>query len=84
MSGRPQSSILLLKGEPDSQSTAGSGKGRYSAAVDGYGILDDGKAETGAAEFSATPLIYSVEAFEKMFQMLWLYTWTIVAHGELI
>ena len=35
---------LHLKGEHDSQSTAGSGKGRYSASVDGYGILDDGKA----------------------------------------
>ena len=51
----------------------GRGEGRYGAAVDGYGILDDGKAETCAAEFSATPLIYSVEAFENMFQVLGLY-----------
>ena len=52
--------------------------------MDGYGILDNSKAETSAAEFSATPLIDSVEAFKKMFQMLWLYTWTVVAYGELV
>ena len=75
---------LRLKCEPDSQSAARSRKGRHGAAVDGYGILDDGKAKAGAAEFAATSLIDSVEAFEKMFQMLWLYSGTIVAHRELI
>ncbi len=65
---------LRLKCESDSQSTAGSGKGRHGASVDGYGILYDGKTKTGAAELAATSLIYPVETFEKMLQMLWLYT----------
>jgi hypothetical protein len=52
--------------------------------VDGYGILDDSKAETSAAEFAAASLIYSVEAFENMFQMLGLYSRTVVAYRELV
>ena len=75
---------LRLKCEHNSQSTARSRKGHNCASVDGYGILDDSKTKTGAAELAATPLIYPVETFKKMFQMLWLYTWTVVAHGELV
>ena len=51
---------LCLKGEPDSQSAAWGGNGRYGASADGYGILDDGKAETGAindAEFTGNVLM---------------------------
>ena len=75
---------LRLKCEHNGQSAAGSGEGRYGASVDGYGILDDSKAETRAAEFAAASFIYSVEAFENMFQMLGLYSRTVVAYRELV
>ena len=49
-----------------------------------YGVLDDCKAKTGATELATAPLVDPIEALEKMFQMLWLYPRTIVAHGELV
>ena len=49
-----------------------------------YGVLDDCKAKTGATELATAPLVDPIEALEKVFQMLWLYTRAIVAHGELV
>ena len=52
--------------------------------MDGNCIFHDGKPEAGPAEFARAAFVNTIETFEDVFQMLWLYSRPVVAHRELV
>ena len=54
----------------------------YRAPVQQNGIFDDGKSETGAAQFPRAPFVHTVESLEQMRKMLRRNTCSIVRKTE--
>ena len=54
------------------------------AAMEEYGILDDGQPESRSADLSAAPLVHTVEPFEKPSQMLGSHSYSIITDTEIV
>ena len=48
--------------------------------MDSNCIFHDGKPEAGPAEFARAAFVYTIETFEDVFQMLWLYSRQVISN----
>lgn len=56
----------------------------YLSFMEVYGVLDDGKTESGAAHFAAATFIDAVKTFEDAVDMLFRYANPIVGEAEVV